>query len=168
MSTESIEASFLSLFALISFFIFLLVSKYSHKIKSGALLDNDFSKPQAFHDIPVTRSGGIAAIISSSIFFYIYHLLYEEVLYNYIFISWSVFIIGFLDDLRIDIKPLSRLVIMIFLLFTTIYMLPIKILNIDIPFLTSLMSSHMFSSIFVDGFTNVVLFHCLSRRSHCP
>ena len=33
MGTESIEASFLSIFALISFFIFLLVSKYSHKIK---------------------------------------------------------------------------------------------------------------------------------------
>ena len=32
MSTESIEASFLSIFALISFFIF-LASKYSHKIK---------------------------------------------------------------------------------------------------------------------------------------
>ena len=149
MGTESIEASFLSIFALISFFIFLLVSKYSHKIKSGALLDQDFSKPQAFHDTPVTRSGGIAAIISLSIFFYIYYLLYEDVLYNYIFISCSVFIIGFLDDLRISIKPLSRLAIMILLLFASIYTLPIKILNIDIPFLTSLMSSHMFSSIFV-------------------
>ena len=149
MGTESIEASFLSIFALISFFIFLLVSKYSHKIKSGALLDKDFSKPQAFHDIPVTRSGGIAAIISLGIFFYIYYLLYEDVLYDYIFISCSVFIIGFLDDLRINIKPFSRLVIMILLLFASIYTLPIKILNIDIPFLTSLMSSHLFSSIFV-------------------
>ena len=42
MGTESIEASFLSIFALISFFIFLLVSKYSHRIKGGALLDKDF------------------------------------------------------------------------------------------------------------------------------
>ena len=106
MSTESIEASFLSIFALISFFIFLLVSKYSHKIRDGALLDKDFLKPQAFHDTPVTRSGGIAVIISLSIFFYIYYLLYGDVLYNYIFISCSVFIIGFLDDLRINIKPL--------------------------------------------------------------
>ena len=149
MGTESIEASFLSVFALISFFIFLLVSKYSHKIKDGALLDKDFSKPQAFHDIPVTRSGGIASIISLSIFFYIYYLLNAEVLYNYIFISYSVFIVGFLDDLKINIKPLRRLMIMILLLFAAIYILPIKILNIDIPFLTTLMSSHMFSSIFV-------------------
>ena len=72
MGTESIEASFLSIFALISFFIFLLVSKYSHRIKGGALLDKDLLKPQAFHEVPVTRSGGIATIISLSIFFYFY------------------------------------------------------------------------------------------------
>jgi len=149
MGTESIEASFLSIFALMSFFIFLLVSKYSHKIKGGALLDKDFLKPQAFHDTPITRSGGIGAIISLSIFFYIYYLLYSEVLYNYIFVSFSVFIIGFLDDLKIKIKPLSRLIIMMLLLFTFIYLLPIKILNIDIPFLIPLMSNHIFSSIFV-------------------
>ena len=48
MGTESIEASFLSFFALVSFFIFLIVSKYSHKIRGGSLLDEDFTKPQAF------------------------------------------------------------------------------------------------------------------------
>ena len=149
MGTESIEASFLSIFALISFFIFLLISKYSHRIRGGALLDKDFSKPQAFHDIPVTRSGGLAAIISLSIFFYIYYLLYAEVLYNYILISYSLFLVGFLDDLRINIKPFKRLMLMVFLLFVIIYFLPIKIFNIDIPFLTSFMSSHMFSSIFI-------------------
>ena len=42
MGTESIEASFLSIFALISFFIFLLVSKYSDRVRGGALLDKDF------------------------------------------------------------------------------------------------------------------------------
>ena len=149
MGTESIEASFLSIFALISFFIFLLVSKYSHKFRGGALLDKDFLKPQAFHELPVTRSGGIAAVISLSIFFIIYYLLYSKILYDYILISYSVFLLGFLDDLRINIKPLKRLIAMIFLLFLSIYFLPIKILNIDIPFLTSLMSNHIFSSIFV-------------------
>ena len=72
MGTESIEASFLSIFALISFFIFLLASKFSNKISGGALLDKDFSKPQAFHDIPVSRCGGIAVIISLGIFFMIF------------------------------------------------------------------------------------------------
>ena len=149
MGSESIEASFLSIFALISFFIFLLVSKYSYKIKGGALLDSNFSKPQAFHTTVVTRSGGVAAIISLSIFFAIYYLLYSKILFDYILISYSVFFIGFLDDLRINIKPLKRLIIMVFLLFLIIYILPIKILNIDIPFLIPLMSYNLFSSIFV-------------------
>ncbi len=149
MGTESIESSFLSIFALISFFIFLLISKFSHRIKSGVLLDNEFSKPQAFHDIAVTRSGGIAIIISLSIFFIIYYLLYSKVLYDYILISYSVFLVGFLDDLKINIKPSKRLVIMAILLFIFIYIIPIKIFNIDIPFLIPLMSNHIFSSIFV-------------------
>ena len=149
MGTESIEASFLSIFALISFFIFLIVSKYSHKIKEGILLDKDFSKPQAFHDFPVTRSGGIAVIISLSIFYVIYYLLYSKILYDYIFISYSAFLIGFLDDFRLNVKPLRRLILMILLLFMIIYIAPIKISNIDIPFLTLLMSSHTFSSLFV-------------------
>ena len=149
MGAESIEASFLSIFALISFFVFLIVSKYSHKIKEGVLLDIDFSKPQAFHDFPVTRSGGIATIISLSFFFIIYYILYSEVLYDYILISYSVFIVGILDDLRMNIKPLKRLIIMILLLFIFIYFLPIKILYIDIPFLIPLMSNDILSSIFV-------------------
>ena len=149
MGTESIEASFLSFFALVSFFIFLIVSKYSHKFRGGALLDKDFIKPQAFHETPVTRSGGVAVILSFSIFLIIYNLLYDQVLYDYIFICYSVFLVGFLDDLRININPFKRLMIMIFLVFTFILILPIKISNIDVPFLNLLMSSHIFSSIFV-------------------
>ena len=149
MGTESIEASFLSIFALISFFIFLIASKFSHRIRQGALLDNDFLKPQAFHDLPITRSGGAAAIISLSVFFIIYYLLYNKILYNYIFISYSTFFIGFLDDLKINIRPLTRLIIMMLLLFLFIHFLPIKIFNIDIPFLIPLMSSQLFSSLFV-------------------
>ena len=88
MGTESIEASFLSIFALISFFIFLIVSKHSYKIGNGVLLDKDFSKPQAFHLFPVTRSGGIATILSLSIFFSIYYLIFSNILYDYIFLSY--------------------------------------------------------------------------------
>ena len=149
MGTESIEASFLSIFALITFFTFLLVSKYAHKIRGGALLDKDFLKPQALHDLPVTRSGGIAAIISLSIFYVIYYLLYSKILYDYILVSYSMFLVGFLDDLKINIKPFKRLIFMVLLLFLSIYILPIKIFNIDIPFLIPLMSSHIFSSVFV-------------------
>ena len=149
MGTESIEASFLSIFALISFFIFLIVSKYSYKISGGKLYDQNFSKPQAFHNSPVPRSGGIAAIISLSIFFGIHYLIYSKFLYNYFLLSYTMFCVGFLDDLRINIKPFNRLLIMVIVLFASIYLLPIKILNLDIPFLEVFTNNHLFSSIFV-------------------
>ena len=64
MQSDSIELSFLSVFAFITFFIFLIVSKYSNKLNNGILLDEDFVKPQAFHIEAISRSGGIASIIS--------------------------------------------------------------------------------------------------------
>ena len=48
-----------------------------------------------------------------SIFFVIYYLLYSKILYDYIFISYSMFLVGFLDDLKINIKPFKRLIIMV-------------------------------------------------------
>ena len=149
MGTESIEASFLSIFALISFFTFLIISKFSNKINNGALLDIDLEKPQAFHETPVSRGGGLAIIISLSVFFGIYYLLYSKILYDYIAISFAMFFVGFLDDLKIKVKPSRRLAIMIISLFVIIYFLPIKIFNIDIPFLTLALNIDIFSAIFV-------------------
>ena len=60
-----------------------------------------------------------------------------------------MFLIGFLDDLKINILPSKRLLLMILLLFVLIYFLPLKILNIDIGFLKFLTNNHLFSSIFV-------------------
>ena len=59
-----------------------------------------------------------------------------------------MFFIGFLDDLKINIKPFKRLLMMIIILFILIFFLPIKIFNIDIPFLSSLLNNNFFSSIF--------------------
>ena len=77
MQSNSIELGFLSIFSLITFFIFLLISKYSHKINNSILLDKDFQKPQAFHSEAISRSGGIASMISLVLFFYIYYLLFS-------------------------------------------------------------------------------------------
>ena len=113
------------------------------------MLDKDFSKPQSFHEKPITRSGGLGFIISLTIFFGIHYLLFSKILYDYILISLSMFLIGFLDDLKINIKPQKRLILMILLLFSFVYFIPIKILNIDIPFLKFLTDNHFLSSFFV-------------------
>ena len=149
MGNESIELSFLSIFTLITFFIFLIVSKYSNKFKSGILLDKDFSKPQAFHQSATSRGGGIAGIISFNIFFIINYLIYSKFLLDYFFISNLMFLVGFLDDIKIKISPLNRLVLMILFLLILIHFIPIKILNIDVPVLSSFLKNNIFSILFL-------------------
>ena len=60
-----------------------------------------------------------------------------------------MFFIGFLDDLKINIQPVKRLFLMVAFLIILIYFLPIKILNIDVPFLTKLIKNEFFSTIFI-------------------
>ena len=149
MQTESIELSFLSIFAFITFFIFLILSKYSYRLNGGILLDKDFSKPQAFHNEAISRSGGLASIISLLLLFGIYYLLYTKILYEYIFVCISLFFIGYLDDVKIRISPNIRLLFMIIFLIIFINFLPIKIRNIDLIFLNYWLESKIFSIVFV-------------------
>ena len=149
MQNESLESSFLSVFALITFFIFLIISKYSHKIKNGVLFDQDFLKPQAFHQSPISRSGGIAGVISFNVFLIFYYLIYSKILFEYFFICNFMFLIGFLDDLKIKISPFRRLMLMIIFLFFCVHFTPIKIFNVDLPFLAAFLTNNIFSSLFV-------------------
>ena len=112
MQTDSIELGFLSLFALITFFIFLIIEKISNKNLDGILLDKDFSKPQSFHSRATSRSGGIGCFISLLIFLGIYFLLYSQFLYIYFFTGVSLFLIGYLDDIKIKVSPNLRLTLM--------------------------------------------------------
>ena len=149
MQTESVESGFLSIFALFTFFIFLITNKYSYKLNNGVLLDKDFSKPQAFHKEIVARSGGIASIISLILFFFIYYLIFLEILYEYIFICSSLFLIGYLDDTKIKINPITRLILMTSFLIIFIILLPIEIYNIDLIFLNSWLENNIFSTLFI-------------------
>ena len=149
MINDQVELSFLSIFTLITFFIFLIISKYSYKIKKGILLDRDFQKPQAFHELAIARAGGLACIISLNFFFIIYYLIYSKVLFEYLFLCNLIFLIGFFDDLKIKISPSKRLALMIIFLLALIYFAPIKIFNIDIPYINNFLNNEIFSSFFV-------------------
>ena len=149
MGNESIELSFLSIFTLITFFIFLIVSKYSYKFKSGIILDKDFSKPQAFHQSAISRCGGIAGIISLNVFLIINYLIYSNFLLDYFFISNLMFLVGFLDDVKFNISPSKRLVLMILFLIILIHFIPIKISNIDVPVLSSFLENDIFATLFL-------------------
>jgi len=60
-----------------------------------------------------------------------------------------MFVIGFLDDIKIKVSPLKRLLMMIFSLLFSIHFMSIGIFNIDIPFLLNFFKNDIFSSIFV-------------------
>ena len=149
MQTDSIELSFLSIFSFITFFIFLIVNKYSYKLNNSVLLDRDFSKPQAFHNEAITRSGGIASIISLFIFFGIYYLLFSKILYEYVFLCTSLFLVGYLDDVKIKFSPNIRLILMSMFLVIFIIFLPIEVKYIDLLFLNSWLDNKIFSTIFI-------------------
>ena len=112
MQSESLEFSLLSIFTFMCFFTFLITQKFSNKILGDSLLDDDFSKPQAFHKDNVPRSGGLAAIISFLIFFTLNNLLFSVLHIDYLILGTGLFLIGFLEDVKIKFSPKSRLILM--------------------------------------------------------
>ena len=135
MPVENLEISLLSIISLVSFFVFLIISKFSHKIGNGVMLDTEFDKPQAFHTEVTPRSGGLAGIISLFIFFISYYFLFQELISKYIFISLFVFFLGFLEDIKFNIKPNLRLLMMTGVMFFFIFFFSITINGVDLPFL---------------------------------
>ena len=175
MPTDSAELSLLSLFSISTFFIFLVIKNLSKKIGNGILLDQDFDKPQAFHKDPVPRCGGLAAIISLVIYILINHLLFDEFLNDYFFLSATLFLIGFSDDLKLKINATSRLFAMIFILLLSIIFLSVNIENMDVPYLADWMQNRFFELFFIllcflfivnganliDGFNGLLAIHLI-------
>tara|TARA_B100000959_G_C14879625_1_gene581950 strand:+ start:107 stop:1171 length:1065 start_codon:yes stop_codon:yes gene_type:complete len=175
MSTESVSLSLLSIISLISFFVFLITNKLSDKIGNGILLDQDFDKPQAFHKEPVGRSGGLAGIISLTVFFILYYFLFQKILLDYLILSVVMFLLGFLEDIKFKINPNYRLVLMITTLLLFIVFFSVSIDAVDLIFLNAWMASNIFSVLFVllcflfiinganliDGFNGLLTIHLL-------
>ena len=132
-------------FSFNKFFLFFL-----KKSNLNRLLDNQYDKPQAFHDSPVAVTGGIG-IFFSLLLVLIYSFSFNNVIFfEFLSICTLFFFLGFLDDIKINIRPKARLILMIaFLIFLVSY----NNINIDktgIGFLNELLqSSDIFSLIFV-------------------
>ena len=106
------------IFFLIGFNLFfykyflLILNKYDPKL----LIDDQFKKPQAFHEHPTSIAGGIGIFLSLLIV-YFYLVFFERVFFSeYLLICTLFFLIGFVDDVKINIKPKIRLILMIIFL----------------------------------------------------
>ena len=175
MQSESIPLSFLSIISLLSFFIFLIISKYSKNIANGQLLDKDFNKPQAFHNQLIARTGGLASIIVLNIFFIFYYIIFQSFLFDYFFLSMALFSLGFLEDIEFKISPKFRLLFMIISLIIFINLFSLSINSVDLVFLSSWMHNNLFSIFFlvlcflfiingsnlIDGFNGLLSIHLI-------
>ena len=143
MQSDSIELSLLSIFSFLSFFTFFTIQKISNKIFGGSLSDDDFNKPQAFHSDNIPRSGGLAAIISFLIFIFLNNILFSHLYLDYLVLGTGLFLIGFLEDIKIKLSPKLRLILMTIFLFGCVKIFQYKFLN-RLLFLNKILSLKIF------------------------
>lgn len=153
---------------------FILIKNYNFFFLKKTL-DQEFSKPQAFHIKPIPRMGGFLFYI----FFILYSIFFFEKNYffNKIFFLGSFcFLLGFLGDLNINIKPSLRLFLMLISSFFLIYFLDVKIFDLQLLFLNNLVNSNKIISAlfvclclmfvingcnFIDGFNGLLIIHSI-------
>ncbi len=147
-----------------------------NKYNKNFLIDNDFKKPQAFHESGISTAGGTVLFFSLLITFCNFYFFKNIIFYEYLFICIPFFILGIVDDVKINIKPSIRLILMILFLFVSISYNNFYIEKTGIEVLNNwLESSKIFSLIFIclcflfiinganliDGYNGLLGFHSL-------
>jgi len=125
---------------------FLIVSK---KYNLKLLIDNELEKPQAFHKFPVPTAGGLG-IFFSFLILCLYLFITKQFIY-YEFLSFCIlfFTLGFLDDLKLNIRPKFRLLLMIVFLIVLIISNEFYVKNTGISFLNRFLEIDIFALFFV-------------------
>ena len=101
MDLNNLILFFVIIFFSLFFFKYfaLILGKYSPK----TLIDNQLSKPQAFHESPISVTGGLG-ILFSFLIVYFYFVLFKNIFFfEYLTFCTLIFFIGFVDDLKINI-----------------------------------------------------------------
>lgn len=159
----------------VSFFFNKYLLLIFYKSKYNLLIDNDYNKPQAFHESSTYRLGGITIFFTLSLSF-----LYLSFLKNIYFPEYTsfctlFFFLGLLDDIKIKIVPKFRLSIMILLLMVLVISNKLYIEKSGLEFLNHLLTIDIFSLIFIilcflfivngsnliDGFNGLLSIHAL-------
>ena len=166
--------SIIFIFFLSIFFNYFLIKKYKFFFLKD-IADTEFNKPQAFHEFPAIRSGGIT-ILFFLLLFSIFYGNKNNYFLSIIMLSIIFFIIGFLEDIKIHTKPYIRLFYLLIAGFLIIHYFDIKVLNTQVAFLNNIILSNKFFSIifvcfcllfitngcnFIDGFNGLLILHTI-------
>ena len=90
----------------------LILNKYKPKL----LIDDQFNKPQAFHNYPVPIAGGVGIFFSFLIVYFYFLLFRNSIFLEYLSFSILFFFLGIVDDIKINISAKVRLALMIMFL----------------------------------------------------
>ena len=138
-------------FVLISvgLFFYKYFLRFLNKYNLQLLIDDQLEKPQAFHEYPVSRSGGVGVFFSFLILC-LYLLLSKQIIYyDYLSFCTLFFILGLSDDLKLNIPPKFRLILMIAFLITLVIANKFYIENTGIGFLNRFLEIDIFALFFV-------------------
>jgi UDP-N-acetylmuramyl pentapeptide phosphotransferase/UDP-N-acetylglucosamine-1-phosphate transferase len=154
---------------LINYFV---IKNYKN-LNLSILLDKEYFKPQSFHKRPVLCFGGSSIYILFLIIFLFFNLKF----FNHFFLFSTVaFFIGLVDDLKIKLRPLFRLMLIFVFFFTIIKFLNININDFNIDFLNKILKKYYYlelifitfcfvfiinGSNFIDGFNGLLTLHVL-------
>ena len=113
------------------------------------LVDDEFKKPQAFHEVSVSTSGGVGIFFLFLVLFGYQFLTNQMIYYEYISFCTFFFLLGLLDDLKLNIRPKFRLLIMAVCLIFLIIFNNFYIENTGIKLLNRLLEIDIFALFFV-------------------
>ena len=137
---------FLIVFGLFFYKYFtIFLSKYNINL----LIDDEFKKPQAFHQSPISTSGGVGIFFSFLIIFFYSFYLKQIVYFEYLSFCTLFFFLGLSDDLKLNLRPKLRLLLMIISLIILVILNKFYIQNTGITFLNKLLEIDIFSLFFV-------------------
>jgi len=113
------------------------------------LIDDEFKKPQAFHEFPVLTSGGLGIFFSFFVLCLYMFWSKQIIYYDYLSFCTLFFILGLTDDLKFNFKPKLRLILMIISLIFLVTSNKFYIENTGIDFLNRFLQIDIFSLFFV-------------------
>ena len=144
--------NFILFFFLVGFNLFFYKYFLSnlYKYNSKFLIDDQFNKPQAFHESAISIGGGLCIFFSSLIIILNFWLFKNIIFFEYLSICTLFFVLGFSADIKIHIKSSVRLVLMILFLLFLIEYNNFYLEKTGIEFLNRWISNHkIFSLIFI-------------------
>ena len=157
-------------------FLFSILLIFISKIAGKKGIINMRKSPQTLHIRSVSRFGGIAIFLSLLLVSLIDSSENYQFMRLALYCSSPIFILGILDDLQIEIKPIVRLLIVFPSAFLSYYFIGVEAYSVDIPYVDALFEFKIFSIIFIcfaiagmvnafnmiDGINGLVLLYSLT------